>query len=347
MRRLGLWLGLTLLLLATGCGSTGGAAAPASLVRSPAATSARPLRKASLRLDFILAGYHAPYYLALERGFYKQAGIDLTIGQGQGSVTTAEVVANGSDTFGLVDGGAMMPLVAKGLKIRMVMGLFQKNATAIVSLAKEHIRTPQDLVGKRIAFYPGGSGPVLLKAFLAATHVPASEVHLVSATPQDGHALVQSGKVDGLLGYNYIDVPQFEAAGYPVTALNFFDYGIEVPEHGIVVSDRTLKQHPALVRAFVQATTRGFAAAIRDPQAALAALYAANPGTPLNHKAALQELTESLKLLHTQNTIGRPIGWMSAIDWTNGQNLLAKYGIIQHPEARISTYFSNAFLPSS
>src|SRR5437868_345833 len=66
-----------------------------------APAAAQALEKATVRLDFLAAGYHAPFFMALEKGFYRQHGIDLQIADGKGSTATIQVVAGGSDTFGV------------------------------------------------------------------------------------------------------------------------------------------------------------------------------------------------------------------------------------------------------
>src|SRR5215469_17263991 len=77
----------------------------------------------SLRLNWYLGGVHAPFFLGKERGFYKDAGLDLTINEGRGSANTAQVVAAGTDTFGLADSSSVMRLVSKDAPIRTVMSL--------------------------------------------------------------------------------------------------------------------------------------------------------------------------------------------------------------------------------
>src|SRR5271170_1069658 len=75
----------------------------------------------SLRLNWYMGGVHAPFFLGKEHGFYRDAGLDLTINEGRGSANTAQVVAAGTDTFGLADSSSVMRLVSKEAGIRTVM----------------------------------------------------------------------------------------------------------------------------------------------------------------------------------------------------------------------------------
>src|SRR4249920_1305863 len=88
-----------------------------------AATTAQAQDMVTLRLNWLLYGFHTPFYLGLERGYYKDEGIDLTIGEGQGSVRAVQTVGAKGDTFGLADGGSVIAGVSKGAPVRSVMAI--------------------------------------------------------------------------------------------------------------------------------------------------------------------------------------------------------------------------------
>ena len=89
------------------------------LMSAPAAA----LDKVSFRLNWYFGGAHSPFQLGLERGYYRDEGIDLTINEGRGSANTVQVVAAGSDTFGLADSSSVVATAAKGAEIKSVMSL--------------------------------------------------------------------------------------------------------------------------------------------------------------------------------------------------------------------------------
>src|SRR5678809_508007 len=108
----------------------------------------------SLRLNWYFGGLHVPFYYGKEKGFYKEEGIDLTINEGRGSANTVQVVAAGSDTFGLADSSSVIATAAKGADIKSVMSLLNSTGYSVVSLAETGIKTPKDLEGKRLAVSP-------------------------------------------------------------------------------------------------------------------------------------------------------------------------------------------------
>ena len=109
----------------------------------------------SFRLNWYLGGLHVPFYYGKDRGFYAAEGIDLTINEGRGSANTVQVVAAGSDTFGLADSSSVISTAARGADVKSVMSLLNSTGFSVVSLAETGIRTPKDLEGKRLAVSPG------------------------------------------------------------------------------------------------------------------------------------------------------------------------------------------------
>src|SRR5512138_2367191 len=107
--------------------------------------------KVSLRLNWYLGGLHVPFYYGKERGFFAAEGIDLAINEGRGSANTVQVVAAGSDTFGMADSSSVITTAAKGADVKSVMSLLNSTGYAVVSLADANIKTPKDLEGKKVA----------------------------------------------------------------------------------------------------------------------------------------------------------------------------------------------------
>src|SRR5215218_6607545 len=95
----------------------------AALAMLAAPTIALAQDAVTFRLNWYMGGLHVPFYFGKERGFYKEEGIDLTINEGRGSANTVQVVAAGSDTFGLADSSSLIGLAAKGAEVKSVMSL--------------------------------------------------------------------------------------------------------------------------------------------------------------------------------------------------------------------------------
>jgi NitT/TauT family transport system substrate-binding protein len=112
-----------------------------SLAASGAALAADAV---TFRLNWYLGGLHVPFYYGVEKGFFKAEGINLTINEGRGSANTVQVVAAGSDTFGMADSSSVISLIAKGGEIKSVMTVLSSTGFSVVSLASSGIKTPKD-----------------------------------------------------------------------------------------------------------------------------------------------------------------------------------------------------------
>jgi uracil phosphoribosyltransferase len=110
--------------------------------------------KVSLRLNWYLGGLHVPFYYGKEKGYYAAEGIDLTINEGRGSANTVQVVAAGSDTFGLADSSSVILTASKGADVKSVMSLLNTTGYSVVTLAEANNKKQKYLEGKKVAVTP-------------------------------------------------------------------------------------------------------------------------------------------------------------------------------------------------
>ena len=149
----------------------------------------------------MISGYHAPYFVGIKNGYYKEEGLDVTIEPGNGSANVAQAIGNGNGDFATVDGGTMMQLVAKGLKVKSVMGLYQRNPIGVIYSLKSGITKPKDIEGKTLVITNGDAPAALLPAFTAATGVDIKKVNVVSTDPASKNAAVISGRGDAVVTF--------------------------------------------------------------------------------------------------------------------------------------------------
>src|SRR5262245_2141153 len=150
------------------------------LSSSAGAQRSADLKKVSLRLDFLIRGHHSGFYVALAKGWYKDAGLDVSIAEGTGSAATAQSVAAGNDTFGFVDATSMIAANAQGAGLKMVANMRAKNGTAIMVRKDSSINTPADLAGKKLAITPPGTFFYnVWPLYAQAAGIDASKVNLV------------------------------------------------------------------------------------------------------------------------------------------------------------------------
>jgi NitT/TauT family transport system substrate-binding protein len=138
----------------------------AAMIMSAITLPASAQEKASLRLNWLIYGFHTPFHLGVERGYYKAEGIDLDIGEGKGSGAAVQVIGAKGDTFGLSDGASIINGVTKGAPIRAVMGIMNTTPFAVIARADANIKTIKDLEGKTIAATAGEAGLVIIPGLI-------------------------------------------------------------------------------------------------------------------------------------------------------------------------------------
>ncbi|MGA8902188.1 ABC transporter substrate-binding protein, partial [Bradyrhizobium sp.] len=112
----------------------------AIVISGASVASAADLQKVTVRMDWVVSAYHAPFYAGVKNGFFKDQGLDVTVQPGNGSANVAQALGHGNGEFASVDGGTMMQLVAKGLPVKCVMGYYQRNPNGVIYAEKSGIK---------------------------------------------------------------------------------------------------------------------------------------------------------------------------------------------------------------
>jgi NitT/TauT family transport system substrate-binding protein len=283
----------------------------------------------------------APFYVGIENGYFREAGIELELDQSF-ETDGVKLVGAGELPFSLVSGEQVLLARAQGLPVVYVMAWWQDYPVAVAAPADSGIRTPQDLAGRRIGI-PGlfGASYVGYRALLHAAGLPENAATLDSIGFNQVEALAV-GQEEAVVVYANNEPLQLEARGLPVNVIRVADY-VQLASNGLLSSEATLRDRPALVRAMVRATLRGVEQAIADPQAAfeickkyvegLAALSPADQDTQRAVLAATIEFWRS----------DRP-GYSDPAAWENMHALLLQMGLLADP-LDIQQAFTNDYLP--
>ena len=312
------------------------AAAAAALL---ATTSARAADDVTLRLDWVLGGYHAVWHFAKEKGVFAKNGINITLSEGRGSMTTSQTVGNQSDEFGTADGGAMMVLRSKGLKTKMVAGYLRTGPSALIFPKAKGWKSWKDVNNAKIADSAGGSTIYLFKAVEKAVGIGGNKIILVA--PPAKVSSVLSGKVDGTNSFGFLQVPIMESKGTPAAYLSFAEAGINVPGLALITHEDMIRDKKDLVGRMVASTQEALRIVQEDPEGAIDALRKVKP--TLDRKIHLAILKSSFALYHSKASAGKPLGWIPPADIETAQNLLVEYEQIK-AKAPVGEYFTNAFI---
>ena len=306
-----------------------------------AAGAVRAQDAVSLRLNWYLGGLHVPFYYGVDKGFFKAEGINLTINEGRGSGNTVQVVAAGSDTFGMADSSSVISLIAKGGEIKSVMTVLSSTGFSVVSLASSGIKTPKDLEGKSLAVSPGDPLRQLFEALAAHHKLDLSKISFVQVDPAAKVVTVLEKRADALLGGADDQYFLIKYRGQEPAALRFADNGANIVGMTIVATNDTIKNKPDMVRRFVRASVKSWEEAKKNPDAAVDSAMKAK--ADLNRQSTKDQMLVDFELMDSPNVKGRT-GYGDERDWKQTIELLKKYRGLE-TTADWTAFHTNEFLP--
>ena len=227
------------------------------------------------QLDWRFEGPSALFLQPAAKGYFKDAGLDVTIDAGNGSGATVTRVASGTYDMGFADMAALMEFHANNPdapnKPVAVMMVYNNSPAAVLALKKSGIKTPADLSGKKLGAPVFDSGRKAFPIFEKANGV--SNVTWTAMDPPLRETMLVRGDVDAITGYSITSILNLEARGVAnadIVVMPFADNGVKLYGNAIIASPKMLKENPAAVKAFLAAFAKGAKEVIANPEAAIA-----------------------------------------------------------------------------
>ncbi len=225
-------------------------------------------------LNWRLEGPNAPFFLAEDRGFFREEGITLRMDPGEGSSAPIGRIAAGTYDAGFGDINTLIEFTARQPERRVVtaMVLYTRPPMAVVSLARANITRPQDLAGRRVGAPQNDTGFRLFPAFATLAGIDPARVNFQSVTPQLRETLLVRGDVEAVTGFDstvWFGLKGLGVRREDVRFMYYGDHGVDVLSNSILVSTEMAERRPQVVAGLVRAITRGWIEAIRDPRAAV------------------------------------------------------------------------------
>jgi NitT/TauT family transport system substrate-binding protein len=300
---------------------------------SPQATqNPGSLTKIRLPAGYIPSVQYAPFYVAIAKGFYKEAGLEIELDYSPETDGVALVGANELQ-FAVVSGEQVPLARAQGLPVVYVLAWWQDYPVAILAMQDKGIRTPADLAGKKIGI-PGlyGASYVGLRALLNAAGLEESDVTLDSIGYNQIEALV-AGREDAAVVYANNEPIQMKHKGYDVDVIQVKDY-VQLASNGLITNEATIAENPDLVRRMTKATQRGIAYTLANPDEAFAICAQFVEGLMQSDQVVQREIFDtSLEFWKTDR-----LGYSDPVAWENMQNVLLDMGMLTTPLDLSKTY---------
>lgn len=314
------------------------------------AGQAKALDDVRLRLNWMWYGSHAAFALGKDRGYFRDAGINLDIRSGNGSGSAHRLVANGDSTFSYGSCAGLVNLAAKGAPLVSVAVIDAMGTEAIIVRPDAGVTKITDLKGKKLLTTSNAGVNTFFPLVLKNAGLAEGDVGIINVP--DG-ALVSSylqgaGGTVGMLGGLDDKPAEIKAAGgaQPIT-FPYSEFGVNQVGYCIVTSRETVAKNPDLVRRFLAATVKSYKAAEADPQAAVNAMGDIVGGT-MNEEAGKKQAAEvqkvTLDVLYSKANTGKVLGMNVPADWNDMIELMKKYNGLETKEPA-SFFYTNDFLP--
>lgn len=288
-------------------------------------------------------GRHTGYFVALQNGWYRDAGIDLRIVPGRGSADGVNRVASGEVSFAFGDAGALALARAKGVRVKMLAIVYARSPFVVFSLSGTPIASPKDLEGRSIAAPPTDGMRTMFPVFARLTGIDAGKVRCVDIPIEKKDGALLSREVDAMTSGLQQQPTLARAAAQRnlrVQALRWSDFGFELYSNGLLANDALIEANPALVRGFVQASLRGLATAFADPAAAAALMVKRHPNLDPGVVQAEIEIIREVAMSEAAKRNG--LGWVDGA--TMQRTVDAVSEVFNSPRVPVDSLYTNAFI---
>ncbi|MCL4266298.1 MAG: ABC transporter substrate-binding protein [Anaerolineae bacterium] len=288
----------------------------------------------SLPMGYIPDPQYAPFYVAVEKGYFAEEGIELSFDYSFETDGMALVGAN-ERPFAIVSGDQVILARAQELPVVYVLEWFQRFPIAVVSKSSANIATPQDLAGRSVGL-PGffGASYVGYLGLLEAAGLQPEDVNASDIGFTQVESLLTE-KVEAVVGYANNEPVQLSGMGEDVNVIYVADF-IDMVANGIITNETVIAENPELVEGFVRATLRGLQDTLADPAAAFAISKEYVEGLEDNR---LPVLEASLPLWQAET-----LGLTTADSWQQAHDVLLESGQLDAPVTDLDAAFTNEFV---
>lgn len=299
--------------------------------------------KMTFNLNWFPTGDHAAYYVAQEKGWYKDDGLTVDIQPGSGSGATAQRVGAGQADCGIADAGVVINAIRNGADLTMVGMIFDNTGNTAWALKKSGITKPADLAGHSVGVPAGDSQRVLFPALAEANDFDASEVDFVDVKPEAKYTTLASGRVDAIFdaatGAPFI----YKAVGKDnVVEMRWADYGVNLYGLAIFCNDSYLQDNAGTVVTFLDNSYRGWAWTMENNREALEIEKKYSPTIDIDEY--MENLAIGISLMCTPRYEENGIGWMDEGKMADTLKIMQDLTDADSNIDDVSTVYTNEYL---
>lgn len=303
---------------------------------SKVSTYSGPVEKVSLSLKWIHQAQFAGNYVAYEKGYYRDLGLDVAFIPFSYEETSIQSVLTGKSEFGIAGADEVMLARTEGKPVKAIAVIYKTNPVVAFALKSSGINKPQDFIGKTVGIQKGVNTEYLYYAMMKNLGIDRNKIKEVPIGYEAKELL--DGTVDISTGYVMNEPQLVKEKGVEINTFLVADYGINMYADVLFTSDKMIEEKPEVVQRFVEASLHGWQEAIEHEDEAVDITMKYAKESDKNHQKYM--LSSSIPLINTGKT---RLGVMEPTEWTQMQELLIKQNIL-NKKIDISTAYTTKFV---
>jgi NitT/TauT family transport system substrate-binding protein len=306
--------------------------------------TAQSADKVKLQLKWVPQAQFAGYFVALDKGYYTDENLDVTLLPGGPDIVSEQQVANGQAEFGVDWVASFLAFRDKGLPLVDVAQIYQSSGLLLISKKTANIQTPEDLKGKSVGVWYGGNEFEFLALMDKLKYDPDKDLNVI----KQGFTMdpFLAGQMDAASAMTYNEYEVVLESGVNPNDLNVLSYndqGVGMLEDNLFTSEDLVNNNPDLVQRFVRASLKGWQDAINDQAGAVNIIMKhVEPGsTTADHQTRM--MSEVAKLVLPAGMTADQIGVMDANRFATTADIAYKFHVINSPADPAKSY-TNTFV---
>jgi NitT/TauT family transport system substrate-binding protein len=303
--------------------------------------------KVTVALDFTLSGYHAPWFVAQDRGYFTEQGLEVQMGRGYGSGDTVKKLATGAADIGLNHPAPLIIANSEGGSLRVIMGYFNQEMCAMYSAAEGgNVRAPKDLEGQTFGGPPGDICTMMLPALAEKTGVDIAKVKVQQMDGPQRLAMLTAGKISVVGTFFDKDIlikRGLDQAGKTMVSFHYARY-LSMYSLGVTASQATIDKRPEMVQKMVTALLRGFKFTVANPAEAAKITSKLYPELDADYvRASVDTLLEGM---WDETSKAKGIGVLDVKKMQDTRDTVVKYWRLK-AEPPLDQIYTNRFIEAA
>jgi len=281
------------------------------------------LTSVKILIDWKAEPTYAGFYIAKERGFFKDQGLDVEIVEGSGATTSAQVIGSTDEyLMGSCSGAATAIARSREVPIKSLAVLYQNVPTVLYSRGDSPILEPTDMIGKKIGLISGSISVDEYRGVLAANSISSDQIEEVSVGWDVAPLL--SGQVDGLMNYEELTPVELRLQGHDIAVMRFRDHGVQAYSLNLIASEAGLEKNKELIEKATRAIIDGYAFLKQNPGEAVRIFSTLRP------EKSREYIEQSIPVV--SNLLGDgEVGKQTREGWEATLETLSSLGLLDSP----------------